>query len=48
MLKNVKTGVKVWSERVVLPTYPVGEPDKNPMFFEKRVWNYDDYRESSD
>ncbi len=38
MIKHVETGVRVWSESVVLPTYPVGEPDKNPMFFEKRVY----------
>lgn len=38
MIKHVETGVKVWSESIVLPTYPVGDPDKNPMFFEKRVY----------
>lgn len=30
--------VKVWEEKIVIPTYPVGEPDKNPMFLEKRVY----------
>jgi tetratricopeptide (TPR) repeat protein len=30
--------VKVWQEKVIIPTYPVGEADKNPMFFEKRVY----------
>ena len=30
--------VKAWSEKVIIPTYKVGEPDKNPMFFEKRVY----------
>lgn len=30
--------VKVWKERVVLPTYEVGAPEKNPMFLEKRVY----------
>lgn len=30
--------VKVWEEQVVIPTYEVGEPDKNPMFLEKRVY----------
>jgi tetratricopeptide (TPR) repeat protein len=30
--------IKVWEEKVVIPTYEVGEPDKNPMFFEKRVY----------
>ena len=24
--------------RVVIPTYEIGEPDKNPMFLEKRVY----------
>lgn len=30
--------VHVWEEKVIIPTYTVGEPDKNPMFFEKRVY----------
>jgi tetratricopeptide (TPR) repeat protein len=30
--------IKVWEEKVVIPTYEVGEPDQNPMFFEKRVY----------
>lgn len=30
--------VKVWEEQVVIPTYEVGAPDKNPMFLEKRVY----------
>lgn len=30
--------VNVWEEKVIIPTYTVGEPDKNPMFFEKRVY----------
>lgn len=30
--------VKMWEEDVVIPTYPVGDPDKNPMFLEKRVY----------
>lgn len=30
--------VHVWQERVVIPTYRAGTPDKNPMFFEKRVY----------
>ncbi|MDF2538952.1 MAG: hypothetical protein K0S76_1973 [Herbinix sp.] len=28
----------VWEEIVVIPTYEVGTPDKNPMFLEKRVY----------
>jgi hypothetical protein len=30
--------VNAWKEKVVIPTYEVGAPDKNPMFFEKRVY----------
>ncbi|MBO0360556.1 DUF5107 domain-containing protein [Hymenobacter sp. BT186] len=30
--------VSVWQETVSIPTYAVGKPDKNPMFFEKRVY----------
>lgn len=30
--------VRVWKEKVTIPTYKVGEPDKNPMFLEKRVY----------
>ncbi len=30
--------VKVWEEKVVIPTYEVGLPEKNPMFFEKRIY----------
>lgn len=30
--------VKAWKEKVIIPTYEVGEPDKNPVFLEKRVY----------
>lgn len=30
--------VKVWRESVIIPTYPIGEPEKNPLFLEKRVY----------
>ncbi|HEY9003554.1 MAG TPA: DUF5107 domain-containing protein [Mucilaginibacter sp.] len=30
--------VSIWQEEVVLPTYRTGLPDKNPMFFENRVY----------
>jgi len=30
--------VELREEKVTIPTYPVGKPDKNPMFFEKRVY----------
>ncbi|BCL78023.1 DUF5107 domain-containing protein [Ktedonobacteria bacterium brp13] len=33
-----KSHVRVWEEDVVIPTYGIGEPDKNPMFLEKRVY----------
>ena len=29
--------VKVKREKIAIKTYPVGEPEKNPMFFERRV-----------
>jgi tetratricopeptide (TPR) repeat protein len=31
-------GVRAWSERIIIPTYTVGEPDRNPVFLEKRVY----------
>lgn len=30
--------VKAWQEYVTIPTYKTGEPDKNPMFLENRVY----------
>lgn len=30
--------VKAWRENVIIPTYEVGEPEKNPIFLEKRVY----------
>lgn len=30
--------VQMWEEQVIIPTYPVGKPDKNPMFLDKRVY----------
>lgn len=29
---------KIWEEDVVIPTYEIDTPDKNPMFLEKRVY----------
>ena len=29
---------RAWQEDIVLPTYPVAPPDKNPLFLEKRVY----------
>ena len=30
--------VNAWAEKVIIPTYKIGTPDKNPMFLEKRVY----------
>lgn len=30
--------VKAWREKVVIPTYEAGKPEKNPVFLEKRVY----------
>lgn len=30
--------VKAWRETVVIPTYEIGKPEKNPIFLEKRVY----------
>jgi tetratricopeptide (TPR) repeat protein len=30
--------VHAWSEKVLIPTYRIGKPDRNPMFLEKRVY----------
>ncbi len=35
---TVNEGVKIWEETVSIPTYAHGEPNKNPMFLEKRVY----------
>jgi len=29
---------KAWYEKVIIPTYGIGNPEKNPMFLEKRVY----------
>ncbi len=29
---------KVWEEQVIIPTYEIGEAEKNPIFLEKRVY----------
>ena len=31
-------GVTVTVEPVTIPTYPIGAPNRNPMFLEKRVY----------
>lgn len=30
--------VNIWEEKVTIPTYGTGKPNKNPMFFEKRIY----------
>src|ERR1044072_6656595 len=30
--------VNVWEEDVNIPTYPVGRPEKNPIFLQNRVY----------
>ncbi|SDF86377.1 hypothetical protein ACRQ5D_27305 [Mucilaginibacter sp. P25] len=30
--------VKAWAEQVTIPTYGIGQPEKNPMFLEKGVY----------
>jgi tetratricopeptide (TPR) repeat protein len=32
------SAVKIWEEKIIIPTYGIGKPEKNPMFFEKRVY----------
>ncbi len=32
------SSAKVWAETVVIPTYEIGEAEKNPVFLEKRVY----------
>ncbi|HEY6502642.1 MAG TPA: DUF5107 domain-containing protein [Chitinophagaceae bacterium] len=34
----MEKSVLVWQETVVLPTYNIGAPEKNPIFLEKRVY----------
>ena len=36
--KKTHTQVKAWYEKVTIPTYGIGKPEKNPMFLEKRVY----------
>lgn len=37
-LESTVQKVQVWEEKKEIPTYGVGEPDINPMFLEKRVY----------
>ncbi|HKW17985.1 MAG TPA: DUF5107 domain-containing protein [Terriglobales bacterium] len=38
MTKSERNTVKAWEDQITIPTYPEQTPDKNPMFFEKRVY----------
>ena len=31
-------GAKVWVEQITIPTYEIGEAEKNPIFLDKRVY----------
>ncbi|NDV93947.1 DUF5107 domain-containing protein [Dysgonomonas sp. 521] len=35
---NEKNVVRAWEENIMLPTYEIGEEEKNPIFLEKRVY----------
>ncbi len=37
-MKHRSHQVELWEEKVVIPTYGCGKPDRNPMFLEKRVY----------
>ena len=37
-MTDTNAHVHVWAENLAIPTYGIGEPDKNPMFLEKRVY----------
>lgn len=37
-MSNQSNKARVWEEDVSIPTYGIGEPDKNPMFLEKRIY----------
>jgi tetratricopeptide (TPR) repeat protein len=38
MSESKSSLVKIWVEEIIIPTYSAGKPEKNPMFFEKRVY----------
>ena len=37
-MEHVLHQAEVWTETVMIPTYGIGQPDRNPMFLEKRVY----------
>src|SRR6266480_5111737 len=36
--RDQTTTVHAWRERITIPTYEAGQPDANPVFLEKRVY----------
>lgn len=34
----MNASAKIWEETILLPTYPAAEPEKNPLFIEKRAY----------
>jgi tetratricopeptide (TPR) repeat protein len=38
VMKSENKTVRAWEDQITIPTYPEQPPDKNPMFFEKRVY----------
>src|SRR3984893_6000167 len=34
----MNNSVNAWTENIIIPTYAIGKPEKNPMFLEKRVY----------
>lgn len=38
MSKQAMLGVLATVEQIIIPTYAVGKPEKNPLFLEKRVY----------
>lgn len=37
-MEDVMNEVKVWEEKVIIPTYEIGKAEKNPIFLDKRVY----------
>jgi len=37
-MEESMSNAKVWVEKVVIPTYEIGEAEKNPVFLDKRVY----------
>ena len=36
--EEAMNGAKVWVEQITIPTYEIGEAEKNPIFLDKRVY----------